>query len=220
MMLLSLVALLAAEVASAKSMWKPNFGPAPFPIKVEVMHTFGPGCPTGSISAALSPDSTAVSILFDSLQLSQAANSVLEKKFCQIVLGVHFSGQYRVAIVGSDVRGFVGVPAQARGGIRVQHWSIFGSAKHHERMKFVREFVGPAQESVEMHSRFADTPLWSYCGTQMKQTTQFMTISLEVSGQNANASEDSITAIDSLDFSTSPLSYQLAWTADKKTCPR
>ena len=219
-MFVSLIALLAAEVASAGSMWKPNFGPAPFPIKVDVMRTMGPGCPQGSISAALSPDSTAVSILFDSLQLNQAAGSVLEKKFCQITLGIHFSGQYRIAIVGSDVRGFVGVPAQARGGIRVQHWSIFGSYKHHERMKFVREFVGPAQENVEMHNRFADTPLWSHCGTQMNSTTQFMTISIEVSGENANSSENSITAVDSFDFSTSPLSYQLAWTVDKKNCPR
>lgn len=216
----SLIALLAAEVASAKSMWKPNFGPAPFPIKVEVMRTSGPGCPAGSISAALSPDSTAVSILFDSLQLDQPANSVLEKKFCMITLGIRFAGQYRVAIVGSDVRGFVGVPAQARGGIRVQHWSIFGSTKHHERMKFVREFVGPAQENVQMQNRFHDMPLWSYCGTQMNNTTQFMTISIEVSGQNANPAENSVTAVDSFDFTTSPLSYQLAWTVDRKNCPR
>ena len=34
------------------------------------------------------------------------------------------------------------------------------------------------------------------------------------------SAENSITAIDSFDFSTSPLSYQLAWTVDKKNCPR
>lgn len=217
-----LIALIGAEHAFAKSMWKPDFGPAPFPIQVQVMRTSGPGCPAGSIAAVMSPDSTSVSILFDQLQIDLPASPILvqDKKFCQITLGIHFGGQYRVAIVGSDVRGFIGMPAQARGGIRVQHWSIFGNAKHHERMKFVQELTGPIQQNIQMVNRFADTPLWSYCGTQMNRSTQFMTISIEVSGQNENADENAITSIDSFDFTTSPLSYQLAWTADRKNCPR
>ncbi len=215
-------ALFLVESASAKSQWKPNFGPAPFPIQVEIMRTSGTGCPAGAISALMSPDNTSVSILFDQLQVELPASPVLvqDKKFCQITLGIHFAGQYRVAIVGSDVRGFIGVPAQARGEILVQHWSIFGNAKNNERMKFVQSLVGPVQQNIQMINRFADMPLWSYCGTQMNSSTQFMTISIEVSSQSQNAEENSITSVDSFDFTTSPLSYQLAWTADRKNCPR
>lgn len=217
-----LVALFMVEPALARSMWKPNFGPAPFPIQVEVMRTSGTGCPAGSIAALMSPDNTSVSIMFDQLQVDLPASSVLvqDRKFCQITLGIRFGGQYRVAIVGSDVRGFIGVPAQATGAIRVQHWSIFGNAKHHARMKFVQELVGPAQQNVQMINRFPDMPLWSYCGTQMNSSIQFMTISIEVSSQNQNTVENAMTSIDSFDFTTSPLSYQLAWTTDRKNCPR
>lgn len=220
----SLLALFLVEIASAKSMWKPNFGPAPFPIEVKVIRTYGSGCPAGTISATLSPDQTSVSILFDQLGTNLPASSVLvqDRKTCAITLGVKFHGQHRVAIVGSDIRGFASVPANARSSISVQHQSIYGMGQKFDYMNFSRNLVGPTEQNIEMINRFGHKPLWSQCGTQMRYgpTFPFMTIVIDVNSQQANADQDLIAAIDSFDFTTSPLSYQIAWTIDRKNCPR
>lgn len=217
----SLLAIFLAEMANAGSMWRPHFEPAPFPIQVAVVRTMGSGCPQGSVSAALSPDQSTVSILFDKLgsQLSAGSGMMQDHQTCTITLGVKFGGKYRVAIVGSDVRGYANVPAQATSSISIKHMSIYDIRN---TFNFNKTLVGPTEQNIMMSNRFPQRPLWSQCGTQMKYSTQifpFMFITIDVTSQTQNTSQDLISMIDSLDFSAAPLSYQLAWTPDNSNCP-
>lgn len=224
--LLILGTLFAIQELNAKSMWNPQLGPAPFPIQVKVIRTMGDGCPDGSVTAALTPDQTTVSVLFDQLLTNvPPANPspMLGHKSCSVTLDVKFAGQYRVAVVGSDINGFVHVPANATSKISVKHWSMFDmGGRNAAKMNIDRDFTGPTEQNVQILTRFADVPMWSYCGTQMRNNMDlpFMTINIELTSNNQNPTENLLAAIDSLDFTTSGLAYHLAWTEDRKSCPK
>lgn len=223
--LILLTALFAIQELNAKSMWTPNLGPAPFPIQVKVLRTMGDGCPQGSVSTALTSDQTTVSLLFDQLstEVPASPSPLVMRKTCSITLSVMFGGQYRVAIVGSDVNGFVHVPAGARSKISVKHWSIYDmGGRNAAKMNFDQNYIGPTEQNVQMLSRFADVPLWSQCGTQMRSNMElpFMTVNIEITSTNQNPTESLLAVIDSFDYSTSGLTYHLAWTEDRKNCPK
>lgn len=214
------ILLTLSESAQARSMWKPRPGPPPFNVEVHVLRTMGDGCPAGTVRAAMTPDQSTVSILFDNFltEIQATPSTVQTKKLCMITLGIKFPGQFRVAIVGSDVRGFVHVPAGATSTISVNHYSIYSLTK---KMNFTQTFNGPVEQNVEINSRFADEPLWSQCGTQFRgsQIFPFMTIAMEITSASQNPEDNLLAAIDAMDFSA-PLSYHLAWTPDNKNCPR
>ncbi len=220
---LFLVVLLSSTTSWAR--WRPQFGPPPFKIDVHVLRTFGDGCPQGSVAATMSPDQTSVSLLFDQLltEIPPTETPLQVRRSCNITLGLKFHGQYRVAISGSDVRGFASIPANAMSAFSVKHNSIYISRKHQDKMNFSKQITGPAEENIEIFSRFSDALLWSQCGTQMNggMVFPFMTISIEINSQNRNSLDNLIAAIDSFDYSTNaPLSYHIAWTQDTKNCPR
>lgn len=220
-----LAVVFVSENLYAKSAYKPGVGAPPFAIRAEVISMSGSGCPAGTASAAVSPNGTSVSILFDQMGVELGATPQLIRgsALCMIRLGFRFSGQYRIAIVGSDVRGFVGLPAGAQGTLSVNHYSIFTmDPKVLGRMSLKKSFQGPITDNVQLSSRFPNDPLWSYCGTQQSgagASVPLITIALQVDSENQNIEENSIALIDSLDIG-SPIEYQLQWTHDKKTCPK
>ncbi|RYZ68021.1 MAG: DUF4360 domain-containing protein [Proteobacteria bacterium] len=220
---LTFACLLAPSVSSAKSIFKPGTGPAPIDIQAEIVGMQGLGCPSGGASAVFSPDGSSVSILFDKMSTELPPISA-EKKQCMVRLGFRFSGKYRVAVVGSDARGFVSVPEGGTSTLSVQHYSIFTvNPKHLARMNLTRTFVGPRTEEVLLHSDFRDIPMWSYCGSQMPPrgaAMQIMTINLTIDSSNQSPSETLLASVDSLDIGgPATLTYQLLWTYDKKNCP-
>lgn len=223
--IISLVVLLFySSLVEAKSMWTPRFDPPPFNIQVQVLRMFGDGCPAGTARAAITPDRSTISILFDNFvnEIPPTLTLLQAKKTCSVTLGIKFPGQNRVAIVGSDARGFAHVPAGGVASFAVNHHSIYGTPKHTQKMSIRRDVHGPSEGPVEIQSRFQDLPLWSQCGTQMKYNKMifpFMTITMELSGRSQDPQDSLLAAMDSLDFSA-PLSYHLAWTPDTKNCPK
>ena len=219
--------LLTAATANAKfkSPFRPGAGPSPIDIKVNILGMQGNGCPAGGAVATLSPDGSSVSILFDKMATELPAGSPsTDRKLCMVRLGLSFGGQYRVAIVGSDARGFVAIPQGGQSTISVQHYSVFTiNPSLLKRMNLTRSFAGGQSEEFTMHSDFSDIPMWSYCGTQMSasQSIPLMTIALQIDSANNNPTENLIAAIDSLDIGGGPtLKYNLLWTQDTRNCPR
>ena len=218
------LALVSSVDAEAKSIFRPGAGPAPIDIQVQVVRMQGTGCPSGGAVATLAPDGSAVSILFDKMATElPAGGPTIGQKNCMVHLSLKFGGQYRVAIVGSDARGFVSIPAGGRSTISVQHYSIFTmDPKIIKRMNLAQQFIGPVTQDVMLHSDFRDVPMWSYCGTQLRGgSLSLMQVALTINSANSNPNENLIAAIDSLDIGNVPtLTYQLLWTQDTKNCPR
>lgn len=230
-LLISLFMIFTIDTAQAKKQPKPPkppkvagptpvFGPAPFPIKIKVIQLAGEGCPSGSASVTLSPDQSSFSILFDELSVdAQATESTVAKsKTCAILLGLKISGPYRLAIVGSDVRGFVSVSESAQASIRVKHHPFMNVALGAPQfMDFSRNFQGPTEENVIMQSRFTNLPMWSNCGVHMSNGAEnmpYMQINIDINATSNNPAENTLVTIDSLDSGSSQLDYQLAWGHD------
>jgi hypothetical protein len=202
--------------------YTPPVGAVPPDVQVAVDGMSGTGCPQGSASVALSPDSSVVSVLFDQFNTEiNPGDAVRSRRDCQIRLSVKFSGKYRVAIVGSDIRAFAGVPAGARSTIDIQHTSPFAHGHQFwKKMDLVRVLDGPFNDDLFLQSNFADKPLWSTCGSELgSEGLPLMSINISIQSQN-QTTESLLTSIDSMDLNANAgLQYHLAWKADNKFCP-
>ena len=64
----------------------------------------GTGCPSGSVSAALSPDNTSLSLLFDQyvVEAGQSVGRSFDRKSCNIAIPVHVPQGYSVSVMSID----------------------------------------------------------------------------------------------------------------------
>jgi hypothetical protein len=86
-------------------------------------------------------------------------------------------------------------------------------------MNYTRSINTPTSEEILMESRFANKPIWSWCGSQGGLTgLPLVSIQLKIKSTNRNPTNNLIAGIDSLDVNGG-LSYHLAWKQDKKNCP-
>ena len=223
--ILAILLLLLADSIYARSKRdrNPPLAPPKFPVTVHILGMRGSGCPAGEAQAIMSPDSSTLTVLFDSFVTDIPASPVLQtmKKDCLISLGFQFYGPNRIAVVGSDLRGFYLVPSQASTRVSVMHHSIFVNYRNREKLNFSQTYNGPSSGEIFMAPRFTDTVLWSYCGTQLRgQPLRFMNIEISVESQNSNPEENLIAGFDSLDFSANPaFTYHLVGKADSN-CPK
>lgn len=197
---------------------------APADAKISVEAVSGTGCPEGTARVVLSPDSSVMSVLFDQFitEITPGEGERRARKNCEISLRISYSGQYRVAIVGSDIRGYAGIPAGGRSVIKVQHIPAF-AANHPnwKRMDMRENLVGPLNEDIFMEVKFKDRPGWSRCGTEASSDGfTLMGINMIIESANRSKTETLVTTIDSMDSAASAgLQYRLAWMPDKMNCP-
>lgn len=76
----------------------------------------GTGCPEGTVSATLSPDTKSLSLLFDQYQISvgDTTGKSLDHKSCNIAIPVHVPQGMRVSVLKIDYRGFNHLPFMER----------------------------------------------------------------------------------------------------------
>lgn len=199
-------------------------GEVPSDVQISVEGMSGTGCPQGSARVVLSPDSSVMSVLFDQFvtEINPGEGERRVRKNCDLSLKVSFSGKYRVAIVGSDIRGYAGIPAGGRSVIRVQHIPAFAmDHPNWKRMDLRQVLTGPISEDLFMEVKFKDRPGWSRCGTEAaEQGFTLMGINMIIDSANRSKTESLITAIDSMDTDANAgLQYKLAWMPDKANCP-
>ena len=99
--LLSAIALVTSTAAFADSiqLGNPEYG--------------GTGCPAGTASVSLSPDNSAISILFDQYVVEAGGAKAFDRKNCNIAVPVHVPQGFSVSVIAIDYRGFVQLPAGA-----------------------------------------------------------------------------------------------------------
>lgn len=191
---------------------------------MELLGLRGNGCPKDSATAQISPDYTSVSVLFSKMYAEIAAASQVQNKklTCQMQLLFYFGGNYRLAITGTDIRGFVSIPAEGNVKLTAQHASPYSlNPIYMKRMTIQSEIQGPREEALLIQSDFSDIPIWSFCGTQGgEQGMNLMNVWVTIDATNKSKTADLYAGIDSIDFNGNPLlHYNLAWKYDKN-CPR
>lgn len=164
----------------------------------------GTGCPGGSASATLSPDETALSILFDSY-VAEAGASVgktLDRKSCNISVPVQVPQGYSVAIFQVDYRGFNLIPG--RGAYTRLDTEYFWAGSRGPR--FSRVYSGPQTDNyTQSDGLIAQTLVWTPCGASVN-----LRVNSSVMAKTNGLMEDTMITVDSADL-TSGLIYHLQW---------
>lgn len=179
-----------AAVASADTIYvgQPEYG--------------GSGCPGGSVSAVLSPDQSALSVIFDQYiaEAGRSANKSLDRKSCNVAVPVHIPQGLSVGIFKVDYRGFANVPMGALGQFNVEYF--FAGA----RGPSVRTpFRNTQQDYLITHNLQTTAIVWTPCGADTN-----LRINSNIVAQTNRNWDDVMMTVDTVDV-TSGLLFHIQW---------
>lgn len=181
--LLSALALVLSSQANAQS------------IKLGTPAYGGNGCPAGSASVTVSPDQSAISVLFDQF-ITEAGNTTgrrLDRKSCNLSIPVKVPNGYSVAILQVDYRGYNAVPRGAYNRFEAEY---FWAGARGPRI--TRQFNGPVNDSYTLTDDLvASTVVWSPCGANIN-----MRINASMMSMSNTRMEQTLGTVDSVDLSS------------------
>lgn len=165
----------------------------------------GSGCPGGSVSATLSPDSKSLSLLFDQYEVSVGGMTgrSFDRKSCNVAIPVYVPHGYSVAVLAVDYRGYNHLPRGAQSQFNVEYFFAGGRGP-----AFRRSFYGQLDSDYTITNELvAESLVWSACGADVNlRTNSSMRIA---TSRNAEASA----SVDSEDINAA-IVYHLKW----RTC--
>ena len=166
----------------------------------------GTGCAAGSTAAVLSPDSTQLSVMFDSF-VAEAGGSTgrtLDRRACNLAIPVHVPQGFSVSLIEVDYRGFNAIPAGGRSQFTVEYFFAGSQGPH-----YTRTFTGAQASDYNINNQLLATAVvWSPCGQDVILRSNTSVMAMTNSRQ-----EETMSTVDSTDF-TSGIVYQLQW----RTC--
>lgn len=163
----------------------------------------GSGCPQGTASAALSPDFTALTILFDSYfaQAGGDTGRTMDRKTCNIGIPVHVPQGKSVTLFTIDYRGFNSIPRGAYATFSAEYFFAGVTGPRFEKRWDGREENGYTLR----HELPAEAVVWSKCGDDviLRANTSNM-------ARTNRAGEEVYSAVDTIDIHAG-LVYHLRW---------
>ena len=162
----------------------------------------GTGCPAGSVSAALSPDNTSLSLLFDEyvVEAGQSVGRSFDRKSCNIAIPVHVPQGYSVSVLSIDYRGYNMLPARASSQFNVEYFFA-----GRQGPMFTRSFRGSLDSDYLINNTLAASAMiWSACGEDVILRTNSSMRVMTSGGR------DAIATVDSQDVNAA-LVYHLQW---------
>ena len=192
--------LLVLFFAAAETAWSQ----ASNPVGVQTLGYGGPGCPAGSVVSSISPDSSALSLLFSqyAFDVRQGAQ---DRRGCTLQVQVTPPVGYQLKVLSIDYRGFAALSAGARARLTTQVVQQHeGESRALSRSS--QDYVG-VMNDVFSFSTGSNAGTWTNCGG--RPVVFNLNSSLEV----VNRSNDLATvSIDSADASLGAgATFYLAW---------
>ncbi len=167
----------------------------------------GSGCPAGSASVVMTPDSSALSLLFDSyvVDAGRSTGRSMNRKTCNIAIPVHVPQGYTVAIFKIDYRGFNQLPYGGYSTFNVEYF--FAGSRG---PAYTKRFVGPLENDYVLTNTLqAGAVTWAPCGQDViLRTNTSMVV-------NTPIHTDALSTVDSMDVGSGVV-YHLQW----MTCRR
>jgi hypothetical protein len=159
----------------------------------------GNGCPAGTASVTLSPDSKSLSILFDDYIVETTRRRKTVRKSCNIAVPVHIPQGFSVAVMDIDYRGYNSLPRRAFSRFSVEYF--FAGVRG---PKFTKTFRGELDDDFTLGNTLtARSMVWSRCGADVNLRVN---TSMLVKSRGAEA----FSMVDSADISAG-LVYHLQW---------
>jgi hypothetical protein len=175
----------------------------------------GSGCPVNSASATFSPDGKTLSILFDEYYVEAGGdNRKLERKNCNVAIGVHVPQGMSVSVFKVDFRGYVMVPADIKRKAYAQ-FNVEYFFAGQRGPKLVKKWQSKKHTEIDEDFLLSDllvgqAMVWSACGAD---TTIRANTSIRAKTNKAN--DEVYASVDSVDV-RGELKYHLQW----KKCRR
>jgi hypothetical protein len=163
----------------------------------------GTGCPGGSASVTVSPDDTALSVLFDSYvaEAGFTTGRTIDRKSCNLTIPVHVPQGYSVAVFHVDYRGFNAIPNGAQSRFNAEY---FWAGSRGPTM--TKTFYGPVNQNyILSNDLLARTLVWAPCGASVN-----LRINSSLLAQTNSRNDQTMATVDSADL-TSGLIYHLQW---------
>lgn len=154
----------------------------------------GTGCPAGSASVTLSPDSKAISIIFDEFIVEAGGNSgkTVARKNCNLAIPIKVPGGFSVSIVDIDYRGYVSLPSRSEARFTAEYFFAGQRGPVYQK-----RFVGQTDEDFLLSNRLGlQANIWSPCGQSVNLRVNASML-VRTNSQRA----DSIAMVDSADVS-------------------
>ena len=103
------------------------------------------GCPEGSYSIVLSPDGSALSLLFDqfTIESSRISDGEIQRMVCRISAPLNVPANHSIGVYKVDYRGFAKLGAKQQAELDVQYF-LGPHDKEHGRV-FKRKIKGPKE---------------------------------------------------------------------------
>lgn len=162
----------------------------------------GTGCPSGSVSATLSPDNKSLSLIFDEYQVSAGGTTgrSFDRRSCNVAIPVFVPEGYSVAVVAIDYRGYNRLPNRASSQFNVEYFFAGGRGP-----AFRRTFYGALDSDYLINNELVlQSMVWSACGADVNLRTNS---SMRISTVN-NA--EAMATVDSQDVNAA-IVYRLSW---------
>jgi hypothetical protein len=144
----------------------------------------GTGCPAGTVSATLSPDAKALSLIFDQFTVAAGGTTgtSFDRKSCNVAIPVHVPNGFSVSVLSVDYRGYNHLPSRGASQFNVEYFFAGGRGP-----SFRRSFYGPLDSDYTINNQIlAAAEVWSACGADVILRTN---ASMRVStANNAEAS--------------------------------
>ncbi len=160
----------------------------------------GSGCPAGSASASVSPDGSALSILFDSYAVEAGgSNPRVARKSCNLSIPVKVPNGMSVSLISADYRGFADLPAGTEARLDTEYF--FGGSRG---PAYSQKFNGRFSNTyLKRHQMAAVANVWSACGADVNLRVN--------SGMTVRSNgEAALATVDSADFNAG-IQYHLQY---------
>lgn len=168
----------------------------------------GSGCPDGSVSVTLSPDESAVSLIFDKYRVEAGGGGrggLNDMKKCDFLVPMDVPAGWSLTVNRVDYRGFNSLPEGGTSEFR----SVFGiSAGRGQRTstELRQPFVGPLDSDFLLSQTASDT-IYSACGESIQ-----LTLRTQLRIQTNAAREQAMATVDSADLNSERQTvYYLTW---------
>ena len=149
----------------------------------------GNGCPGGTASATLSPDGSALSIIFDNFiaEAGGYTGKTMDRKACNISIPVHVPGGMSISFFQIDYRGFLSLPYGSYATFNVAYFFAGGYGP-----TFNRVFNGGTEDNYLINNDLnAMANVWSPCGADtLLRVNANMRVNTS-NGRSASATVDS-----------------------------
>lgn len=163
----------------------------------------GTGCPVGSASVTVSPDQSAITVLFDQFaaEAGHAIGKRFDRKSCNLTIPVAVPNGFSVAIFQVDYRGYNMIPW---GGMNRFDAEYFWAGSRGPRLS--RIFRGPLNDSFTVTDELmAQTLVWTPCGQSVN-----LRVNASMTANSNNRLEQTLGMVDSADI-TSGLIYHVQY---------